>query len=442
MIKDMTVGKPYRLIFSFCIPLMFGNLFQQMYNMVDTIIVGRFLGKEALAAVGSTGAVNFLILGFVNGLCCGFSIPVAQSFGAKDYSAMRRCVANMVWASLILGGIITLVTGIWTREILILMQTPSNILEDAYAYIFTIFLGTYVTILYNCLAGIMRALGDSKTPLLFLACASLLNVVLDLFFIIVMNTGVFGAALATVISQGISGLLCLVFLIKKFPILHIQKEEWKWDGFSVKRLFNMGLPMGLQYSITAIGSTVLQTAVNSLGSDIVASITAANKVQMLVTQPMETLGVTMATYCGQNLGARRFDRIRQGVWHGSLLGIFFSIVALIIVICFGSYISLLFVESTETQLITNIQQFLLYNGLCYILLTLLLVFRNTLQGMGHAALAMSAGVMEMIARSIVAFCLVGPFGYTAVCCSNPIAWTFALFFLIPAYFVLRRRMPA
>ncbi len=355
---------------------------------------------------------------------------------------MRRCVANMIWASLLLGGVITLVTGIWTREILILMQTPANILEDAYSYIFTIFLGTYVTILYNCLSGIMRALGDSKTPLLFLAFASLLNVFLDLFFIIVMHTGVFGAALATVISQGISGLLCLVFLIRKFPILHIRKEEWRWDGLSIKRLFGMGLPMGLQYSITAIGSTVLQTAVNSLGSDIVASITAANKVQMLVTQPMETLGVTMATYCGQNLGARRFDRIRKGVLHGSIVGAIFSVLALIVILCFGSYISLLFIDGAETQILANIQQFLLYNGLFYILLTLLLVFRNTLQGMGHAALAMSAGVMEMIARTIVAFCLVAPFGYTAICCSNPIAWTFALIFLIPAYLVLRRRMPA
>lgn len=441
MVKDMTAGSPYKLILSFCIPLMFGNLFQQMYNMVDTIIVGRFLGKDALAAVGSTGAVNFLILGFVNGLCCGFSIPVAQSFGAKDYAAMRKCVANMVWTALLFGGVITLGTVLFTRQILTLMQTPANIFEDAYAYIFTIFAGTFVIFLYNLLAGIMRALGDSKTPLIFLAFASILNILLDLFFILVMKTGVVGAALATVISQGISGLLCLFFIIKKMPILHVQKGEWRWDGLSVRRLLGMGVPMGLQYSITAIGSTILQTAVNTLGSDIVASITAAGKVQMLVTQPMETLGVTMATYCGQNLGAQKYDRIRQGVTQGNIIGAVFSAFGFLIVFFFGSFISLLFVDASETAIIQNIQQFLFWNGISYIMLTLLLVFRNTLQGMGYATLAMAAGVMEMIARSIVAFCLVAPFGYFAVCFANPIAWLFAILFLIPAYFAIRKRLP-
>ncbi len=440
MVKDMTDGKPYKLILAFCIPLMFGNLFQQMYNMVDAIIVGRFLGKNALAAVGSTGAINFLILGFVNGLCCGFSIPVAQSFGAKDYVSMRRCISNMLWAALIFGSVITLGTVLFTREILMFMQTPEDILEDAYQYIFTIFAGTFTIFLYNSLAGIMRALGDSKTPLFFLALASILNILLDLFFIIVMKFGVFGAALATILSQFISGICCLVFMIKKMPIIHIQKSEWAWDKTSIHRLLGMGVPMGLQYSITAIGSTILQTAVNTLGSDIVASITAAGKVQTLVTQPMETLGTTMATYCGQNLGAKKYDRIRSGVLQGDILGVVFSVLGFIIVYFLGTTLSLLFIDASEVQLLNNIHQFLFWNGLFYIPLTIILVYRNALQGMGYAPLAMTSGVMEMIARSLVAFCMVGLWGFNAVCFSNPIAWIFADVFLLPTYYAISKRL--
>ena len=242
MVKDMTEGKPYKLLLSFCIPLMFGSLFQQLYNMVDAIIVGRFLGKEALAAVGSTGAIHFLIIGFVNGMCCGFAIPVAQHFGAKDYSAMRKSVANMLWFSLIFGTLFTILTVVFTRQILTLMQTPENIFQDAYIYIVTLFAGIFATLFYNLLAGIIRALGDSKTPLVFLIIASFLNIILDLLFIVVFHFGVFGAALATVISQVISVLLCLIFIIKKFSIIHPQKEEWHWNNSSVKELIVMGFP--------------------------------------------------------------------------------------------------------------------------------------------------------------------------------------------------------
>ncbi|MDA3734206.1 MATE family efflux transporter [Niameybacter massiliensis] len=432
-IKNMTVGSPMKLIASFFMPLLLGMLFQQFYSMVDTMIVGRFLGAKALAAVGGTGSINFMIIGFCMGVCNGFAIPVAQAFGAGDESSVRKYVANSAWLSVVFSLVTTVIVCVLCRKILGWMDTPSDIFEGAYDYIFVIFLGIPVIYLYNLLAGILRSLGDSKTPLYFLVISSLLNIILDLVAILVLDMGVAGAAWATVISQGISGILCLIYIYKKFTILKINKEEWQPKWGYMRGLCMMGIPMGLQYSITAIGSVILQTAVNSLGSMAVAAITAGNKINMLFCCPFDAMGATMATYSGQNVGAGKFDRVTDGLKACSLIALLYSIVSCVVLFIFGEQLSLMFVDGSEVDIIRDAALLLKCTSTFFFPLALVNIVRFTIQGMGFGNLAILAGVCEMIARSVVGFVFVPMFGYTAACFASPVAWIMADLFLIPAY---------
>ena len=431
--QDMTEGRPISLILKFFFPLLFGMLFQQFYNLVDTAIVGKFLGPDDLAAVGATGSVNFLILGFCMGVCNGFSIPVAQKFGAKDESGLRRFVANSVWLSVIFAAVMTVVVCILCRQILIWMDTPANILEGSYRYIFVIFLGIPVTYLYNLLSGIMRALGDSKTPLIFLILSSVLNIVFDLGAILILHMGVAGAAWATVTAQGISGVLCLIYMKKKYTILKISKDEWKLNGSCIARLCGMGIPMGLQYSITAIGSTILQAAVNGLGSSYVAAMTAGSKMFNFTCCPFDALGSTMATYGGQNVGAGKIDRLGKGIKAAMLIGAVYSVVALVVLYFSADYIALLFVDAGETAIIELTRRFIMASALFYIPLTGVNVYRFCIQGMGFSVFAILAGVFEMLARTLVAILLIPHIGFNGACLANPAAWIAADLFLIPAF---------
>ncbi|MEY8338915.1 MATE family efflux transporter [Lachnospiraceae bacterium 62-35] len=432
-IRDMTAGNPAKLILGFALPMLMGLLFQQFYSMMDTIIVGKFLGVDDLAAVGSTAAVNFMINGFVIGLCSGFSIPVAQRFGARDYKDMRRFVANAAWLSILFAIVVTVSVSILTQSILIWMQTPDNIINGAYQYIFFIFLGIPTTFLYNILAGFIRSLGDSKTPVYFLVLSSILNIFLDLFFIVSLKTGVAGAAYATVISQGVSGVLCLLYMKRKFPILKMEPGEASLSGRHIYILCKMGVPMGLQYSITAIGSVVIQTSINTLGSIAVASVTAGQKIAMFFCCPFDALGGTMATYSGQNAGAGKIDRIGQGVKAATLIGFAYSALAFILLFFLGSQIPLLFVSPEETTVIHQAHQFLIYNSMFYCLLTIVNVWRFTIQGMGYSLLAIVAGICEMVGRAFVGFMLAPVFGYVVICFASPLAWLLADAFLIPAF---------
>lgn len=438
MTKDMTKGSPMKLILGFSIPLLFGFLFQQFYSLMDTVIVGRFLGTDNLAAVGSTGSVNFLIIGFCMGVCSGFSIPVSHKFGAGDYSGLRRVVANCVWLSAAFAIVLTVLTTVLCRPILVLMKTPDNILEAAYAYIWIIFLGIPTTFLYNMTSGVIRALGDSKTPVIFLVLSSFLNIGLDLFFIINLHWGVQGAAWATVISQGVSGLCCLLFMVKKFEILRIQKGEWALDRHLCGSLCGMGVPMGLQYSITAIGSVVLQSATNTLGSDAVAAVTAAGRVSGFLACPFDALGSTMATYGGQNVGGGKLDRLGKGLKSCVLLGAAYSVIAFIIAFFLGRPLATLFLDASEAAIIDNVRKFLICNTAFYFPLALVNIIRFLIQGMGFPTFAILAGVFEMIARALAGFVLVPMLGFTGVCFGSPIAWIFADAFLIPAYFHVRK----
>ncbi len=440
MTKDMTTGSPMKNIIRFCLPLMLGNLFQQLYNMADTIIVGRFVGKIALSAVGSVGALNFLIIGSVIGLCTGFAIPIAQRFGAQDIHSLKKYVANIIYTSAVLGVIFTVGAVLFTHPLLKILNTPEEIYQDAYDYIVIIFAGIGATMFYNLLASIVRSLGDSKTPLYFLLFSSVLNVCLDILLITVFDMGVRGASVATVISQLVSGILCFIYVKRSFPILHITKETSKPDFEFIMSLLKNGLPMALQFSITALGSVMLQSCVNGLGSDAIAAVTIGGKTQLMIVLPAETIGITMATYCGQNLGAKKLDRIKKGISRGFILAAIYSVIGMCVAKFLGPYISLLFISGSETGVITLAQQYINAGSYFYIILSVLFLLRNALQGLGYSVTAMMTGVFELFARGIGGFIFVKQFGYDAACFVNPFAWIVADMFLFPAFFTVMHKL--
>lgn len=440
MTKDMTTGSPMKNIIKFCLPLMIGNLFQQFYNMADIIIVGRFVGKTALSAVGSVGSLNFLVIGSVIGLCTGFSVPIAQRFGAQDEKSLKKYVANIIYLSAALGVLLTVGAVLLTNPLLRLLNTPADIYEDAYNYIIIIFAGIGATMFYNLLAAMVRSLGDSKTPLYFLLFSSVLNVVLDIVLITVFNMGVRGAAIATVFSQLVSGGLCFVYVKRSFPILHITKETRGLDLKYIGRLLSNGLPMAMQFSITAVGSVMLQSCVNGLGADAIAAVTIGGKTQLMITLPSETIGATMATYCGQNLGAGKYDRIKKGVGRGVVLAACYTAIGFFVARFLGPYISLLFIDGSEALVIGLAQEYINMGSYFYFILSILFLFRNSLQGLGYSAVAMFAGIFELVARAIMGFGFVNTIGYAAACIANPVAWVAADLFLIPAYFVVMKKV--
>lgn len=434
MTKSMTEGNPLKLILAFAVPMFLGMLFQQFYSMVDTIIVGKFLGVEPLAGVGSTGSLNFMVIGFCSGICSGFAVPVAQMFGAKQDSELRRFVANSAWLCIGFSIVLTALVVVLCRPILMLLNTPANIFEYAYVYIVIIFWGIPCTILYNMLAAILRSLGDSKSPVLFLALSSVINIVLDILFIVSFHMNVEGPALATVISQGISGVVCLFYMRRKYPVLHMSREEMKPRRYYIWKLCYIGIPMGLQYSITAIGTLVIQAAINGFGSVAVAGVTAAQKIGNFMTCPFEALGVTMASFAGQNMGAGRTDRIKAGLRDSILCGFVVSALMLLLVLIAGRQLPLLFLDVPDPEVIGYAYQFMLISAAGYALLTLVNTVRFTIQGMGFSGFAVIAGVMEMAARLLAGLVLIRWFGFTAVCMAHVLAWIFADLFLIPAFF--------
>lgn len=434
MTNDMTKGNPVKLILLFSIPLLIGNVFQQFYSMVDTIIVGRFVGVDALAAVGATGSMVFLVNGFATGLTSGFAVLVSQKFGAKDENGLRKSVASAVTLTVISVIVVTLVSLIGAKPLLKLMNTPENIMGDAHTYIKIIYGGVVATVAYNLIASILRALGDSKTPLYFLIVSSVLNVILDLVFIINFKMGVAGAAYATIISQGVSAILCLIYTYKKFVILRLKKED-----FNVKRKYyhkhlKIGIPMALQFSITSIGIMTVQAALNVFGSIVIASYTAASKALQLVMQPAITFGVTMATYCGQNLGAKEYGRIKEGVKECTKISIITSIIAGAVLIFLGKYFVMMFISNPDSEILKYAQQVLDISAIFFIPLGLIFIYRNALQGIGDSFVPMMAGVYELVARAIVAFTLPRYLDFMGICLADPVAWFAAVIPLGITYF--------
>ena len=442
MVKDMTNGSPSKHILGFAVPMLFGMLFQQFYNLVDTIIVGKTLGVEALAGVGATGSINFMIIGFCMGVCNGFVIPVAQCFGAKKPADLRKYVFNGYICSIVFAIVLTLASVIFCRRILIIMNTPADIIDHAYNYIVVIFIGIPTVFLYNMVSGVIRALGDSKTPVVFLVLSSIINVVLDFFLILVCKMGVAGAGWATVTSQLVSGLTCLIYMYKKYDILKGDKSERVLDRRFITNLCMNGVPMGLQYSITAIGSTILQAAVNTLGSTYVAAMTAGSKMFNFTCCPFDALGSTMATYAGQNVGAAKIKRLGQGVRSAMIIGSVYSVLSLIALYFTTDYIALLFVNASETTIIALTRQFILASACFYIPLTGVNVVRFCIQGMGFSVFAISAGILEMIGRAFAAIILIPSIGFMGACLASPIAWIAADAFLFPAFIHCARKLNA
>ena len=433
MTKDMTKGSPFKLILGFAFPMLLGMLFQQFYNLVDTMIVGKTLGVSALAGVGATGSINFMIIGFCMGICNGFAIPVAQQFGAGKYSELRKYVFNGYICSAVFAVVMTVLSVVFCAPILRLLNTPDDIFMHAYNYIVIIFAGIPTVFLYNIVSGIIRSLGDSKTPVYFLVLSSVINIALDFILIIYVKMGVAGAGVATVVSQLISGIGCTIYMYKKFDILKATKQENVVRKRYVVNLCYIGVPMGLQYSITAIGSTILQAAVNGLGSSYVAAMTAGSKMFNFTCCPFDALGSTMATYGGQNVGAGKIDRLGKGIRAAMIIGAVYSVVALVVLFFTTDYIALLFVDAAEVEIIRLTRRFIIASALFYIPLTGVNVYRFCIQGMGYSVFAILAGVFEMLARTLVAIFLIPVIGFYGACISNPAAWIAADIFLIPAF---------
>ena len=432
--SDMTTGNPMKIIFNFTLPIFIGNVFQQFYNMADAVIVGKFVGNKALAAVGSTGTIMFLIYGFVVGMTAGFTVLTAQKFGAGDMPAMRRTVVGASFLSLVVGLVLTAAFMVFMKPWLVLMHTPEDIFADAYAYIMIISAGILAQMLYNLLASILRALGNSKVPLYFLILAALLNIVLDLVLIIVFHMGAAGAAVATVISQGISGVLCLFYIIRKVPLLRLTRDDRHLSGDLLRTQIRIGIPMALQYSITAVGTMMVQSALNILGSTLVAAYTAAGKIEQIVTQAYVAMGTTMATYGAQNMGAGDVSRIQQGFKASTIIGVIYAIVSAALVMTVGKYMTYLFVSEDVALIMDSVNTYLICVGIFFIPLAIVNIYRNGIQGLGYGLLPMMAGVAELVGRGVVAVIAAGQKSYLGVCLASPAAWVLASLLLIGMYY--------
>ena len=430
---DLTVGKPLFQILRFALPLVLGTLFQQLYSFADTVIVGRCLGTDALGAVGTTYSLNFLILGFVQGACVGFGIPVAETFGAKDKGGLRKYLFNGALLCVVLSVVFTIFTTLMAGPLLQLIHTPEELYADAVLYIRIIFLGIPATVLYNYASSVLRAMGDSQHPFYFLLAASVLNIGLDYLLIVPMGMGVDGAAIATVLSQLLSGGLCAFWFFTRTA----KQEELTFRGQSsllsaghCKRLAYIGFPMGFEYSVSAIGAVIMQDAINLLGSTAVAAQTAGEKIRQMFTLPMESVGMAMATYVGQNHGAHRTDRIKQGIKDGCMIQLTYCVAAWVVIFFVKPYAVGLVLGDADPAVTAGAIQYLAIMSMLFCFHGLLMIFRNTLQGLGYSTQAVISGVGELVGRSVGGWLAVHSLGYFGICIANPIAWAFALAYCV------------
>lgn len=440
MAKNMTEGNPLKIILLFSVPVLLGNIFQQFYNMVDTIIVGQYLGEEALAAVGSTGCLMFLVLGFANGIAQGFGVMISHSYGAKDYKLLKHYVALSLLLTVAISAILTTITVSGSRLLLLWMNTPENIFELANNYIQVIFAGIILTMGYNVAAGILRGIGDSKTPLYFLILSSFLNIFLDVFLIVVIPLGTAGAAYATIISQGISALLCYIYMFRKFDVLKLHRDDIYVDLVGVINILSVGIPMALNYSITAIGTMIFQSAVNVFGSGVVAAYTAASKVSNIATQTLPTLGTAMATYCAQNLGAGKVHRIFDGMKQAFFLCIVTAALAAAICTLGGRFIVSWFINNPSEEVFSYAMQYLYTISWFMLPLAWIFAYRNALQGLNQGFVPMISGIVELVSRYAVILLFAKPFGYAGVCFADPAAWVTTGVLLMVTYFLWKRKI--
>lgn len=439
MAKDMTSGKPIKLIWNFTIPLLIGNLFQQLYNMADTFIVGRTIGVHALASVGSTGSIIFLILGFANGLTAGLAIPLTQRYGAKDYLGVKRSFYVSILISAVVAILLTILSMIFCRQILEVMQTPAEIIDGAYDYLMVIFAGIFSSMAFNLLSNIFRSIGDAKTPLYFLVIACIMNIILDVVFIAGFGMGVEGAGYATVLSQIFSALACIIYIWKKIPILRLNSKDFVAESSDVREHVRISFPMAFQSSIIAIGAIIIQITLNQLGATAVAAYTAAQKIDQVAILPMMSFGVTMATFVAQNYGAKKYDRIWRGVRDCIKLSLTFAISVGIILNVFSPIFIRAFVGVGHEEVVELGAIYFITNGTMYSLLSLLFIYRYTLQGVGKTFTPTVAGIMELCMRAFAAVVLSNLYGYTGATMANPLAWLGSLIPLMIAYYLFKNK---
>lgn len=433
MLQNMTEGAPLKLIIPFTIPLLIGNIFQQLYNIADIIIVGRTIGVEALAAVGAVAPLFMLTLVLTVGLSNGFTVITGQRYGAQDMDGMRRSIATCIVLSLFFVLLIMGLMHLVVDPMLELMNIPAELLSDAYAYVMIIVDGLFAMMAYNLLSGIMRSLGDSKTPLYFLIVSSILNIVLALAFILWLGWGVPGSAFALVIAQAVSAVLCVVYIYQRFPQLHISRHDFRLDWPELWAHLRMGLPMAVQFSVLGLGIIILQSVCNKFGAEQIAGFTTAIRVEQLALQPMISFGIAMAVFTAQNYGARRFDRIRSAVRKCSVLILCFSVLAAVLIFAFGEEIIGIFLDNPSAAVMEAAHLYILYTVPVYFFLSQIFIYRNACQGMGVGIIPALSGVVELVMRSLAAIYLSGPYGYIGICVAEPIAWISCALFCFAAY---------
>ena len=421
------------------IPMFLGNVFQQFYNIVDSIVAGQFIGVDALAAIGSTGSLMFFVTGWLNGLSSGFAIIVAQRFGARKYDEMRHYVAMSFYLMAAFALVMTAAFLALNEPILRLMNSPENVMHDVKSYMGIIYAGLIITAAYDILAAVLRALGDSRSPLYFLIISAGINVVLDIALICVFGMGVEGCAYATVLAQGISAMCCIIYIVKKYPILHLKKENFAISLDSFRRLIALGIPMGLQFSITAIGTIIVQGAVNIYGTTYMAGFSAAGKIQNIASMVAVSMGATIATYVGQNRGAGKMDRVKQGVNYCWIMLLVWSVIEMLLMYFGGKYFTYLFVSSSQTDVINVSVTYFHTVFWAYPFLCTIFLFRNALQGMGYGLVPMLGGVFELVARTAIVVFVAGKTTFAGVCLADPVAWIAALIPLIPYYFHIMKK---
>ncbi len=435
MTRDMTKGSPLKLILFFTVPVLLGNIFHQFYNMVDAIIVGRYLGSDALAAVGAVTTLSFLIHGLVNGPAQACGIAISHAFGAKDYRLLRHYAAVALILTAIVSLVVTMPFFLLCEPILLWINIPPDIMHMSYVYLRIIFAGTVFSMAYNVGAGMLRGIGDSRTPLYFLIISSVLNIFLDVYMIAVLNMGTAGAAWATVISQAVSAILCFIYMFTKFDILKTERQDYYLDLPTMKKIFSVGIPMSVNYSVMATGMTILQAAVNVFGADVVAAYTAASKVSMLAMQLPISFGVAMSTFCGQNYGAKNYGRIFSGVRMAFLVNFALAAIDALACILGGPYAVRLFIENPSAEIIVYAMEYLWITSWFFVPLGWIFIYRNALQGLGKGFMPMVSGLLEFAARYLTIKLFAGTYGYTAICFADPATWVSTAMVLVVPYYV-------
>ena len=425
---DLTIGSPIKQILLFSLPLVLGSFFQQLYSFVDTIMVGRLIGNDALAAVGSVSSLNFLVIGFVGGTCSGFAIPLAKSMGAKDSVQFQKFLWNGVWICLVLSSVMVLLTNVFRDPLLHLINTPEDIFADSSAYIRILFFGIPITILYNFTAGILRSTGDSTRPTNHLLLSSCINIVLDYIFIVPFAMGVKGAALATVMSQFLSGLLNLRWIVFKTDLLRGSRKHATFSGYHLGQLCKIGFPMGFDTCIVGLGSVVMQGAINTLGTAAVTGQVTGEKIRQMFTIPMSSVGAGMATFAGQNDGAKRYDRLKEGVKAAVSLQLIYSLMACFVInLGKKTFISLILGADSGQAGVYACNYLMVMSFLFWVNGTMF-ALRNTLTGMGYSAYSVFSGICELAGKCIGGFAAVKWFGFWGICLATPLAWFLAMIY--------------